>query len=70
MNLYLRGVVGAGEVLAWLGGPVDEEEEGVWALCLEVWGRRAGSQQEALEAKRKEGRNDLWRTPTFIRSRK
>lgn len=58
MKLYLRGAVGAGEALAWLGGPVDEEEEGVWAPCLEMWGRRAGSRQEALEAKRTEPRND------------
>lgn len=49
--LYLREVVGVGGVLAWLGGLEDEEEVGVWALCLEKWVHQAESQQEALQEK-------------------
>lgn len=46
-GLDLKVVVGVGGVLVWLGGRGDEGEAGVWAPCLEMWGHRAGSQQEA-----------------------
>lgn len=52
MIIYLKVVVGVEGVLVSLGGRWDEEEAGVWAPLLEMWGHQAGSQQEALEGKK------------------